>query len=122
MATKEDYDAAKRSFGTYKAHLTRVCDANTRLATLSAMVGPVFADGLQRGLLALDERLDVCEKQLLVRLRTCPAKDHDAVEALCDPIYQKYEDNRELILEALAKVAPDPNTSAAHSFGGGGCG
>ena len=112
MTTKEEFEALKCSFTAYEAHLTRVCDSNARLAQLSTTVGAVAADGLQRGLISLDEHLDACEAQLLVMLKAAPAKDFDAVEALCDMLIRQHSTCREEVLEALAAILPDPITAA----------
>ena len=90
----------------------RVCDSKSRLALLSSTVGAVTAEGLNRGLLSLDKRLDACEAQLLFMCKAAPARDFDVVEALCDMLIRQQSASHEEVLEALAAVLPNPLTAA----------
>ena len=95
----------------FKAHLTRVCDSNERLVTLATTIGPVAVDGLKKGLDSLDIRLKACKDHIDKMLEVCAAKDYDAIEAQRDSVYKLFNDNREMVLEAIAdisKAAPAP--------------
>ena len=110
-AAKPEYETLRRSLSGFKAHLTRVCDSNERLVTLAATIGTVAVDGLKKGLDHLDVRLKACEDHIDKMLEVCAAKDYDAVEAQRDNIYKSYNDNCEMVLEAIADIteaAPAP--------------
>ena len=119
MAAKPSYAELRRALGGYKSHLTRTCDSNARLVDLANNIGAVAAPGLSAALVTLDERLDKCNKQIDLMLGVCDPKDYDAVEALKDPLYKQYDDNRVLVLECLATLGP---AAAAAAYGGGAAG
>ena len=117
-AAKPEYEALRRSLSGFKAHLTRVCDSNERLVTLAATIGTVAVDGLKKGLDSLDVRLKACEDHIDKMLETCAPKDYDAVEAQRDNVYKSYNDNRELVLEAIADISKAAPAPAAAAGGG----